>query len=322
MRLLRRFRPLLIGLGLLAVLAILLVIVLIITMLRPTPPGPGPGPGPTSTPSHRPNAQPADCPDVFVLSVPGTWESASNDDPYNPTSHPKSLMLRVTKALQNKFPSDRAEVYTVPYVAEFRNPANLGDRQRDYDWSRHQGRRKSNEKLTAVHEHCPLTRYVLMGFSQGAVIVGDIASDIGNGKGPIPAQDQDLVLGVGLIADGRRVSGQQHDVGPSPTGQGAEATLGGINLPGLTMSGKRKGGFGTLEDRTYSICAPGDLICDSPRITNPIEAVGKFANAANNPIHAMYATKKYWSYNGASATQWLFGWAAGLIEAAPHPPRR
>ncbi len=314
----RRARIFLFGLGFLAILALLLVIVLILQFLKPAPPAPGPGPGP-STPSHRPDAQPADCPDVFVLSVPGTWESASNDDPHNPTAYPKSLMLRVTSALQNRFPASRAEVYTVPYVAEFRNPTNLGDKQRDYNWSRHQGRRKADEKLAAVHEHCPLTSYVLMGFSQGAVIVGDIASDIAGGRGPIPEQDQDLVLGVGLIADGRRESGQQHDVGPSPQGQGAEVTLAGINLPGITMTGKRQGGFGVLADRTYSICAPGDLICDSPRITNPFDAVGKLANAAGNPIHAVYATKKYWSDNGASATQWMYGWAARLIDAAPAP---
>ncbi|EUA24849.1 cutinase family protein [Mycobacterium xenopi 3993] len=35
-----------------------------------------------------------------------------------------------------------------------------------------------------MNDKCPLTSYVLVGFSQGAVIAGDIASDIGNGRGP------------------------------------------------------------------------------------------------------------------------------------------
>ena len=34
-----------------------------------------------------------------------------------------------------------------------------------------------------------------------SVIAGDMASDIGNGRGPV---DADLVVGVTLIADGRR----------------------------------------------------------------------------------------------------------------------
>lgn len=318
----RHIRKVAFGFGFLAFVAILLVIVLIIQFLKPSPPPPGPPSSPPSSPSHRPKAQPADCPDVLVVSIPGTWESKTNDDPYHPTANPRSLMLRVTSALQEKFPRSRAEVYTVPYVAQFRNPTVLTDKQRDYDWSRRQGTRKANEKLAKTHDHCPLTSYVLMGFSQGAVIAGDIASEIGNGRGPIPADDQDLVLGVGLIADGRRVSGQQHDVGPSPQGQGAEATLGGLSIAGITMTGKRADGFGTLEDRTYSICAPGDLVCDSPQFTSPVTAVGKFANAANNPVHAMYATKKYWASNGATATQWMYSWASRLIDGAPHPRRR
>lgn len=309
------------GLGFLALAALILVVVLVISMLSPTPPPPPGTPTETTAPDHRPKAQPADCPDVLVVSIPGTWESKANDDPYRPTANRNSLMLRVTKALQAKFPRSRAEVYTVPYVAQFRNPTVLTDKQRDYNDSRAQGKRRAAAKLRETHEQCPLTGYVLMGFSQGAVIAGDIASDIGNGRGPIPEADQDLVLGVGLIADGRRESGRQHDVGPSPDGAGAEITLApfGSLVPGIAMTGSRSGGFGTLEDRTYSICAPGDLICDAPRVTNPLAAIGKLANAAQNPVHALYATTRYWALDGSTATQWMYAWAAGLISDAPRP---
>ncbi len=78
--------------------------------------------------------------------------------------------------------------------------------------------------MTEMNNRCPLTSYVLVGFSQGAVIAGDLASDIGNGRGPV---DEDLVLGVTLIADGRRQAGVGQDVGPNPPGQGAEITLAG-----------------------------------------------------------------------------------------------
>ena len=45
------------------------------------------------------------------------------------------------------------------------------------------------------------------------------------------------------------------------------------------------------------------------------------SNAANNPVHAMYATKKYWKSKdgGLTATQWMYQWAAGLISSAPKP---
>ncbi|MFT3660504.1 MAG: cutinase family protein [Gordonia sp. (in: high G+C Gram-positive bacteria)] len=309
-------------LGALAVVAVILVIVLIIQFLKPTPPPPGPPTtSPPSSSPQRPKAQSADCPDVLVVSVPGTWESKPNDDPYRPAANPRSLMLRVTKVLQDRFPQARAEVYTVPYLAQFRNPTVLTDRQRDYNDSRAQGKRRTVAEIRETNEKCPLTTYVLMGFSQGAVIVGDIASDIGNGRGPIAERDQDLVLGVGLIADGRRQAGGQHDVGPVPPGVGAEIALGGFGslVGGITMTGARPGGFGDLKDRTYTICAPGDLICDSPTAANGLGAVGQLAGAVNNPVHAMYATKRYWSIDGRSATQWMLGWSSRLIEQAPHP---
>ncbi|GEE00433.1 cutinase [Gordonia spumicola] len=302
--------------GLLGLIALVLVAVLVFVLLRPSPTPPG---SPTSLPpsktTQRPSTQPADCSDVFALVIPGTWESKANDDPYNPTANPRSLMLKVSSKLRDEFPTSTADVYTLPYKARFRNPTNLADRQATYDDSRAQGKRRAVEKLTAVHAHCPLTKYVVMGFSQGAVIAGDIASDIGNGRGPLPAQDEDLVIGVGLIADGRRQSGQQNDVGPSPAGVGAEVSLGGFGslVPGTTMTGSRSGGFGTLRDRTYSICAKGDLICDAPTVTNPLKAIGDLANAVNNPVHAMYATPKYWTYQGKTATQWMLDWSADLI---------
>lgn len=315
----RHWRKLVFGVGFLALIAIVLVIILVIGFLRPSPPAPPGARPPTTTP--RTETQPADCPDVLVVSIPGTWESSADDDPYQPTANRNSLLLRVTRTLQQNFPSQRAEVYTVPYVAQFRNPTVLGDRQQDYNVSREQGKRRTVAKLQQTHDHCPLTTYILMGFSQGAVIAGDVASDIGNDRGPIPAADQDLVLGVGLIADGRRESGQQHDVGPSPEGHGAEIALapfGGL-VPGIEMTGPRVGGFGTLRDRVYSVCAGGDLICDAPRVSNPIAALNNLAAAASNPVHAMYATDRYWSMGGATATQWLYAWASRLIRDAPHP---
>ena len=85
------------------------------------------------------------------------------------------------------------------------------------------------------------------------------------------------------------------------------------------MNGPREGGFGTLRDRVSGICAPGDLICDSPTVRNPLRAVGQLVSAASNPVHALYATPKYWEYNGATATQWMYAWAVGVIDGAPHP---
>ncbi|NED67355.1 cutinase, partial [Streptomyces sp. SID10244] len=63
----------------------------------------------------------------------------------------------------------------------------------------------------------------------------------------------------------------------------------------------------------------GDLICDSPTVTNPIGAVSQLAGAINNPVHAMYGTPRYWSHDGSTATQWMYGWASDVIRDAPRP---
>jgi hypothetical protein len=257
-----------------------------------------------------------------VISIPGTWESSPTDDPANPTQFPRALLLNVTRPIQEQYGADRVQVYTVPYTAQFHNPLSA-DGQMSYNDSRTEGTRAAVKAMTDMNAKCPLTSYVLVGFSQGAVIAGDIASDVGNGRGPV---DQDLVLGTTLIADGRRQEGVGLDVGPNPPGQGAEIMLHEIptlSALGLTMSGDRPGGFGALNDRTNQICGTGDLICAAPEqafnIANLPATLDTLAGGAGQPVHALYATPQFWSLDGQPATVWALNWARGLIDNAPHP---
>jgi len=283
---------------------------------------------PTSkgSPSHahkpRPASQDASCPDVQLLAIPGTWESSLQDNPLNPVEFPKALLLNVTRPIREQFSSSRVETYTVPYTAQFRNPLG-GPPQMSYDDSRAEGTRATVKAMTDMTAKCPLTSYVLVGFSQGAVIAGDIASDVGNGRGPV---DDDLVLGVTLIADGRRQTGVGQDIGPNPPGEGAEIVLQEVpvlSTLGLTMSGPRPGGFGALNDRTNEICGPGDLICAAPpeafSLANLPRTLDILAGGAGAPVHALYATTQFWSLDGQPATGWTLNWAHGLIENAPRP---
>lgn len=304
----------------LAVVALIVIIVialwyLLAGRLRVPEPGPGPEPPPTT--------QPASCPDVQLYSVPGTWESSSVDDPYNPSANPASLMLNISGPLRQQFPGDRLDVYTVPYVAQFSNPIAIPpDGQQSYNNSRSEGTQRLIDAMTARASECPLTTYVLAGFSQGAVIAGDVAARIGAGEGPVAA---DRVLGVALLADGRRTGesgpGQAVEIGPPPPGVGAEVALAGLKVPGITMTGPRE--FGPLAERTFTICAPGDLICDSPRqALNPVNwvpSVLTLVGAIGNPVHNLYNGYVV-DGNGTTATQWTVGWASGLIESAPSPP--
>ena len=309
---------------------VLLVIVAVVVFLRrPESPPSAVPPGvlpPSSTSAHphkpRPASQDASCPDVQVINVPGTWESSPQDDPLNPTQFPNALLRKVTGPISQEFPSSRMRMYTVPYTAQFHNPL-AGDPQMSYNESRAEGTRATVKAMTDMNAKCPLTSYVLVGFSQGAVIAGDIASDVGNGRGPV---DDDLVLGVTLIADGRRQQGVGQDIGPNPPGEGAEITL--YEVPvlsglGLTMTGPRPGGFGTLNSKTNEICGVGDLICAAPQdafsLANLPKTLDVLAGGAGQPVHALYATTQFWNLDGQPATEWALNWAHAAVENAPHP---
>jgi hypothetical protein len=325
----RRHRILgLIAAGAMAVAVALIVAIIVIVVRRPeSPPSAVPPTAvpPTSQPGEkkpRPEFQDASCPDVDLIAIPGTWESSPTDDPFNPTQFPIALLRTVTGPIRDQFGPDRVAVYTVPYTAQFHNPL-AADKQMSYNDSRAEGTRAAVKAMTEMNDRCPLTSYVLVGFSQGAVIAGDLASDIGNGRGPV---DEDLVLGVTLIADGRRQEGVGQVIGPNPPGQGAEITLQEVpvlSAMGLTMSGERPGGFGALNNRTNQICAPDDLICAAPEqafnITNLPETLDVLAGGAGQPVHAMYNTPQFWNLDGQTSTSWTLNWARDVIENAPRP---
>jgi phospholipase A/thioesterase len=301
----RRRRNLFVALAVIAALAAAVVVLVVLRHKKPA----------------AELAQGASCPDVMMVSIPGTWESSAQLDPLNPAQFPNALLLNVTGALGKQFDNGRLQVYTVPYTAQFHRPLS-NDNEVDYDVSRQNGTEAARKAIADMATKCPLTSYVIVGFSQGAVIGGDIASDIGNGRGPVAA---DRVLGVTLIADGRRQPGAGRDIGPQPVGEGAEITLHGVPFipSGMTMTGQRQGGFGALNDRTNEICGEGDLICAAPsEAFNPLNLPGTLKvllGGAGEPVHALYNTTQFWSLDGQPATVWTRSWAASVIENAPRP---
>ena len=245
--------------------------------------------------------------------MPGTWESAPDDDPVHPTFNPNSLILKASAPLQERYSPDDVKVWTVPYTAQFRNIH--AQHEMTYDDSQAEGRDRINAELSHMHGECPETKFIFMGFSQGAVIAGDIVSDIGNGRGVVPA---DSVLGAALLADGRREPGKGVMPGAPIAGLGAEVVLAPVNLlvqpivPGATMRGGREDGFGELNDRVQDICAPGDTVCDAPPGLGDALARAQEYVAANG-AHATYADNPG-IIPGTTSVAWTTEWAAGLID--------
>jgi len=188
------------------------------------------------------HAAPTHCASTFNLFIPGTWETDENADP----SQPVGMLKPVADALENTHGS-AVEVYTLPYMARaFDNGHTYADSKAD-------AVSKAKQVLADVANSCPRTKFTMIGYSQGADAAGDIASDIGNGRGPI---DASRVLAVGLLADPGAGTKGSATVGPRTSGQG--------------IADPRPQGMGALSGRVASICDPGDLYCSIEKGSSPL----------------------------------------------------
>ena len=279
--------------------------------------GPDEGPmdqGRQEAPGPIPEPEPDWCPAVEVISVPGTWESAPDDDPFAPHANPLSFMLSITQPLQAEYDVSDVRVFTVPYTAQFKSVQSR--QEMSYDDSRDEGTARMNGEIAHVANTCKSTKFIFAGFSQGAVIVGDIASDIGNNRGVI---EPERVLGAVMIADGRRENNVGMNPGNELGGIGAEIALQPLNsviqavVPGASMRGPREGGFGALGDRAVEICAPDDSICDAP--VNVGNALGRARELVEaNGVHAMYASNPN-VIPGTTANKWAVEWIRERIDS-------
>ena len=123
--------------GAVALVVVLIVAIVIVVLRRPdapptaVPPSAVPPAGVPPTSKPRPDFQDASCPDVQLVSIPGTWESSVTLDPFNPVQFPAALLLNVTNPLRAQFGADRLEVFH-ELVAELESlEADLEVRGRD-----------------------------------------------------------------------------------------------------------------------------------------------------------------------------------------------
>ncbi len=188
------------------------------------------------------SATPPDCIDVLAVMTPGTWETTSDADP----SVPVGMLAPVGNALKSTY-GDTVELFYTPYAA------SAFDQGKTYGDSKTTAIDAINVKVSTVAAKCPRTTFIFAGYSQGADATGDIASAIGNGKGPISA---DKVLAVGLLADPGQGTASESVVGPHATGTG--------------IADPRPHGMGTLTRRVATICDPQDLYCSIDKGSNSV----------------------------------------------------
>jgi hypothetical protein len=191
-------------------------------------------------------AAPQQCPDMYVVAIPGTWETSK--------SEPGQGMLA---AVTNNLPADVRTDYVAYAATAFPWEGDV------YGRSKREALDNARGLVSAMAQQCGATRFALLGYSQGADAAGDLAAEIGTGLGVVPPNRVAL---VGLIADPRR-SPTDNLIGPPVAGGGA--------------SGPRLGGFGWLTPKTYTFCAAGDLYCAIPDGDFAGRIAGFFAQISN-----------------------------------------
>ncbi|MEV0246215.1 PE-PPE domain-containing protein [Nocardia sp. NPDC050712] len=157
---------------------------------------------------------------IEVLIVGGTWA---------PHGHP------VTDAFARALDPSRFSTRMVPYPADYGRQTTFAD-------SRAAG---TAALVEAVHNTD--NRVILAGYSQGAVIAGDLAAEIGQGHRP-----EMEVLACALIADPLRPTGRFLDPDPGGYGIAGERPIDGVP--------------------TYWSAAPGDPITALPP-GNPLRTI-------------------------------------------------
>ena len=174
------------------------------------------------------SADPSDCPGLYVLAVPGTWETGGNAT---------GMLANATNGL----PGNVSTEYVSYSATAFPWEAEV------YGRSKQQAVERGRAMIAGVASRCGASRIAIVGFSQGADAAGDIAAEIGTGIGVVPAN---RVVAVALLSDPSR-SPSDVMVGPPVGGFGA--------------GGPRVGGFGFVTPVVKSFCTPGDLYCSTDR---------------------------------------------------------
>ena len=190
------------------------------------------------------------CADVEVIAVRGTNESS-----------PIGVLGRLANAVTTTT-SKTVATYGLPYPATS-------------DWvnSVNAGKSLLTQRLTTQSAACPNQRFVLLGYSQGAWVVGDSLAGGGGGwPAPISAQLGTKVAAVVFYGDPRYRSWEWFDVG---TAGAALSPINGI-IP------RDPGALATYASRIRSYCELDDPFCQygGPGGSGHSAYPGKYTNAA------------------------------------------
>lgn len=244
------------------------------------------------------------CTPIHVIQAAGTGYSnrAQTADPiplytsgWNPTDK-----------LQQEFGVRNVAGFNVAYPASLGRinaltPGPVSSEAATYGESVLAGVETATAELTRVGRRCPSTKFFLVGYSQGASVIGNAAAEVAAGR--VSHVKPEQIGGVVLVADpGRspiidKPTKGQADLAAKNGGVFAangEIIVGGSTgvLPGrVGMTGARPTPFTGLEGTVISICDSNDMAC-SIHEGSLIRDVANFANRIDWPGLADDQTSK------------------------------
>lgn len=179
-----------------------------------------------------PIAQPEYCTAYLVITARGTGEPVGNQ-----------LVTPVARRIAEARPG---EMLTVNLIYPADTDINEGGTE---------GVRRLIDQLNVQAEHCPDQRTILLGYSQGAFVIGDALVGpkdrlIGETVGELTPEAKDRLLAVVLYGDPRFAGGEPYDVGTF------DEKVGGI-LP------RRAGALAPFAERVRDYCVKNDFVCQA-----------------------------------------------------------
>lgn len=193
------------------------------------------------------------CPSYLLIEIPGTSET---NPEHNPTQS-VGMLSHISSRLSASRSASEFQAWSTPYPATVIDPQNIVT----YGTSRDRAVTNATNEMRARATECPNTQFGLTGYSQGAEAAGDLAAQIGHGNGPIPAG---RYFGGALLSDPKQTPGQGQLLAGDPQGEG--------------FAGTRPDGFGSVSDRTASVCNDGDKYCSLGKDNFTLQLVGRLGS--------------------------------------------
>lgn len=246
------------------------------------------------------------CPVLWVLAVQGTGQSSPDASRTDDTGMLGALLGPVVAAAPNL-----VQRSYVPYQSGFGGAPGAGGGPAPYARSVTDVIADLDSEAQRVVEQCPKTELALVGYSQGAEAVSQVARAIGKRSGPVRA---DKIAAVALYANPERTPGSPVLAGrpgqltpdPAPGTGGAAVSTVRVGAPSASGSGIADdgAGFGALTGRVLDVCADGDLACAAPEHAGILRVAARIAAQADlsNPVAAAGSIQKLLS--GALGSAW------------------